>query len=167
LLDLYTKLRGATCLTHVGREGVYSGTSNTDADWVRCIESLALTDERAVSMGVPLACILVADAETPRPPAVWRKRMAVGQESIRSPEFYFAFVAPNAFIRGVYTAINWMTKSGPPGHKSIAVPTFANAATWVRKNAAKAYPTLEALYDEARSRTASAGRLVVEKRSAS
>jgi hypothetical protein len=94
--------------------------------------------------------------------------MAVSPESIRTPEYYFACVAPNAFVRGIYTAINWTTKSGPPGHKSIAVPTFANAATWVRKNTAKAYPTLEALHDEARSGTASSGRpLVVEKRSAS
>jgi hypothetical protein len=146
--------------------GVYSGTSNTEADWVRSIESFELADERALMMGVPLVCILVADRETPGPPAIWRKRMAVGQESIRAPLYYFAFVAPNAFIRGVYTAINWMTKS-PSGHRSIAVPTFANAATWIRKNAAQAYPTLEALHDEARSATASCGRLVVEKRSAS
>jgi hypothetical protein len=146
--------------------GVFSGTSNTEADWVRCIESLELADETALRMGVPLVCVLVADPETPRPPAVWRKRMAVGQESIRAPVYYFAFVAPNALIRGVYTAINWMAKKGPSGHKSVAVPTFANAASWVRKNAAKAYPTLEALHDEARSGTASRGRLVVETRSA-
>jgi hypothetical protein len=147
--------------------GVYSGTSNTEADWVRCVESFGLADERALRMGVPLVCILVAGPESPGPPAVWRKRMAVGMDSIRAPVFYFAFVAPNAFIRGVYTAINWMTKRGPSGHKSIAVPTFANAAAWIRTNAAQAYPTLEALHDEARSGTASYGRLVAKKRSAS
>ena len=124
--------------------GVYSGTSNTDADWVRCLESLELADEGALRMGAPLVFILVAAPESQRPSAVRRKRMAVGQESIGAPAYYFACVAPNAFIRGIYTAINWMAKSGPSGHRSIAVPTFANAATWVRKNAARAYPTLEA-----------------------
>jgi hypothetical protein len=147
--------------------GVFSGSSETDEGWTRCIESVRAADDAALARGVPLVRILVSRAGRPRPPPVWRKRMAKGQSSVRSPLYSFAFVAPNALIRGVFTAISWMVKPPSPGHVTAAVATFADAATWVRKVTGRPYPKIEALYDAARGAPASTGRIAVATRSAS
>jgi hypothetical protein len=93
--------------------------------------------------------------------------MAAGQSSVRSPLYFFAFVAPNALIRGVFTAISWMVKPPSAGHAAVAVATFADAARWVRKVTGRPYPNLEALHDAARAAPESAGRVAVATRSAS
>lgn len=147
--------------------GVFSGSSETEEGWARCIESVRAADDAALARGVPLVCILVSGADRPRPPPVWRKRMAAGQSSVRSPLYFFAFVAPNALIRGVFTAISWMVKPPSAGHAAVAVATFADAARWVRKVTGRPYPNLEALHDAARAAPESAGRVAVATRSAS
>ncbi len=147
--------------------GAYRGSFDTEDDWARCLASLDAADKGAFARGVPLVCIVAVSSESPQLPAIWRKRMADWQSSVRSPALYFALVAPNALIRGVFTAINWMTRFRSNNHLTSAAPTFADAAKWVRKVTGSAYPSLETLYEEALSAPASGARIVAGTRSAS
>jgi hypothetical protein len=147
--------------------GVFTGSSDTDADWALSIESVRAMDDVALAQRAPLVCIMVVGPESPRPPPLWRKRMAEGQNAVRSPFYYFALVAPSALIRGVFTAINWMVKPKFIAHRARATSTFAEATHWVRHSTGTAYPSLERLYGEALLAPVSGSRIVVARRSAS
>jgi hypothetical protein len=146
--------------------GAYSGSSDSESEWAETGESISIADDAALARSVPLVYIVAVTEDSTPPPPLWRKRMADRLNSIRSSAFYFALVAPDAQMLGVFTAIRWMIKPSSAGRISAA-PTFMDAAKWVRKVSGAAYPSLESLYDEVRLASASSRRLVASRRAPS
>ena len=128
--------------------GVFSGV-NEDADHARAVASIVAADAAAVERDQPLVCILVAQRDTESPPAIWRKRMADANRNMQAKQYWFALVSPNPLLRGVLTAINWMS-SVPSHHHYKAVGTLDDAVGWVRAETGQTYPMLETLYESAR-----------------
>jgi hypothetical protein len=127
--------------------GVYSGPDG-DADHERAIASIVDADAAALERNEPVVCILVTQRDTASPPAVWRKRMSNANRAMRAKAYYFVLVSPNPLLRGVLTAINWLSDV-PSHHYFNSTATFDEAARWVRKETGGSYAMLEALYDRA------------------
>lgn len=125
--------------------GKYEGRSQTDADYERCLEGFRSADACAVARGVPLVCVLIVPAGVRRPPPVWRTRMAETNNALRASEHRLALVMSDTLLRGVLTAITWLTRPRP-GHQIKAFDTFANAAQWIRATTGKPYTELERLH---------------------
>lgn len=128
--------------------GVFGG-AHDESDHARAVASIVAADAGAVECDQALVCILVTQRDTESPPAVWRKRMADANRNMRAREYRFALVSPNPLLRGVLTAINWLS-SVPSHHHYNAVATFEEAASWVRAETGQTYPMLEMLYERAR-----------------
>jgi hypothetical protein len=126
---------------------IWSG-EQTDADYERSIAVLQRIDRLAAERGVQhVQIVLVADGFKP-PPAVWRKRISEVNRGFVCSSYYFGFVTRSAVIRGVFTAIRWLI-GARHGHYSAAFGTFAEAASWARKNTGNTYPQLESHYAKA------------------
>jgi hypothetical protein len=128
--------------------GVYSGGVTADADYMRCIESIASADKAAVRAGVPLACVLVTDENTRQPSVLWRKRMADANNAIESERYYFALVTSSFLIRGVMTAIGWLVRPRPH-HETGAFDSLESAGAWLQSKTGRHYP-VEETYSAAR-----------------
>ncbi|HEY3593258.1 MAG TPA: hypothetical protein VGL13_05270, partial [Polyangiaceae bacterium] len=96
--------------------GIFSGAEQSDADYAESIRTIAMSDDVAASLQRTHVVILVTEAKTPRPPAIWRRRFAEGNNSLRAETYFFALVSPNVLIRGVFTAVVWLTRARPGYH---------------------------------------------------
>ncbi|HWA72098.1 MAG TPA: hypothetical protein VG937_07190 [Polyangiaceae bacterium] len=133
--------------------GAYAGQLQRDEDYERCIESILNSDGLAADRSQTHVCVLVTTADVARPPPIWRRRMADANNALRAEEYYFALVAPSVLVRGVFTAINWLTRPRA-GYHLAAFEHFSQAADWVRVQTGKPYPQLERLYATARTKLA-------------
>jgi hypothetical protein len=129
--------------------GVYAGKVDVDEDYEACVQAIVDADLAAVRNHVPFACLLVTGAETPAPAPRWRQRMATTNSEVLSPAYYFALVSPSLVIRGVFTAVQWLSRSRE-GHQHAVFSTFEAASSWIRGNAKREYPEFESLYTRAR-----------------
>lgn len=129
--------------------GLYQGRVQRDLDYERCIRSIEAVDALATARKSRLVVMLVIAEEVGRPPPLWRRRMADANNAIRAKEYYFALVSPSLLIRGVFTAINWLTKPRA-GYHSAPFENFAQAAEWIRLQTGEPYPRLEGLQATAR-----------------
>ena len=130
--------------------GIFAGTESNEQDCERSIDAITRSDAAAARNNLPHVCVYVTSKETPAPPPVWRRRMAASNNQLSAQSHHFALVSPNVLIRGVFTAINWLTQPRV-GHHLAAFATFDAAAEWVRGETGKPYPELEKLYAEARA----------------
>ncbi|MEY2933613.1 MAG: hypothetical protein RL033_4362, partial [Pseudomonadota bacterium] len=62
--------------------------------------------------------------------------------------YYFAFVSPNLLIRGVFTAVMWLTR-GRPGHHLVAFSDVAQASLWLQAQTGHTPLAIRRLYDQA------------------
>ena len=106
--------------TLVGR---YEGQAQTDADHARCLEAIRAADACAVARNIPCICVLVIPTGVERPPAVWRTRMAETNNALRATEHRLALVMSDTLLRGVLTAITWLTRPRP-GHQMKPFDSF-------------------------------------------
>ena len=127
--------------------GIYRGTSTED-DYARCVDGIVAMDAKLAGSGKPYVCILVTELRTSTPPPAWRRRMAEANKSLRVQRYYFALVCPSPLLRGVLTAILWITGSRD-GHQYAAFATFAEAVTWVEQENDRKYPELHQLLERA------------------
>jgi hypothetical protein len=137
--------------------GIYQGRAQHDADYERCIQSIIDADALATARASRFVCLLIIGDEVQRPPPLWRRRMADANNAIRAKEYYFALVSPSMLIRGVFTAINWLTKPRP-GYHSAPFEHFDQAAEWIRTQTGERYPRLESLEATARAALRAAGQ---------
>jgi hypothetical protein len=105
---------------------LFSGSTNTDDDYERYVESFVHLDKIATRRELP-AGILFVDRESPMPNARWRKRMAEASASLRSRPL-IAFASESPLVRGVVTAINWLR---PPPFEFSVTSSFDDAVTWI------------------------------------
>lgn len=127
--------------------GVYSGTT-TDDDHARCVSSIEEMDAKLAWRDQPYICILVTELRTPTPPPAWRRRMAESNKNLRVKRYFFALVCPSPLLRGVLTAILWITGSRE-GHQYAAFATFSEAVAWVEHENDRKYPVLQQLFERA------------------
>jgi len=133
--------------------GKYDGRVQSDADYERCLEAMRAVDACAVARGIPNISVLIVSREVPRPPPVWRTRMAETNNALRATDHRLALVMSDTLMRGVLTAITWLTRPRP-GHQLKPFDTFAGAAQWLRASTGKPYPELERLYATVERETA-------------
>src|SRR5579864_3664497 len=85
-----------------------------DAVYQRVLDAIHELDREGKAAGRPIAFMLVVDADSQRPPPMWRKRLAEQRRALTSPRVLMAIVSPSALTRGVMTAMNWV--SPPPSN---------------------------------------------------
>jgi len=127
--------------------GVYRGAVR-DADYARAIASIAACDANAVARGLVSTALMITDAATPSPPPIWRQRMAKANNGLLAERYYFAFVSPNLLIRGVFTAVLWLTR-GRPGHHLMAFSDVGQASQWLQTHTGHSPVAVRRLYDRA------------------
>jgi hypothetical protein len=130
--------------------GIYSGGRQSDADHELALDTHLNADRDATARGLTSVYILVVDPKTESPSARWRQRMAQTNKAMKASRYYFGFVSPSAIIRGVFTAITWLTGSRP-GYHAAAFETFGEACAWARTMTGQKHPQLERLYERARA----------------
>jgi hypothetical protein len=74
--------------------------------------------------------------------------MSDANRAMRTKEYYFVLVSPNSLLRGVLTAINWLSDV-PSHHHFNSTRTFEEAVRWIRKETGGSYAMLETLYERA------------------
>ena len=133
--------------------GVFSGSDMTDEHYERSLAVMNRADLVANDHQHPFIYIVVVDRDVPRPPALWRKRFSDANYRVKSARFYFVMVTNSMLMRGVYTAVTWLT-SKRDGQYYNVVGGIADAQAWLRAHQVSC-PDLERL--EARARTALKG----------
>lgn len=128
--------------------GVYHGAVIRAEDYERAIASILACDANAVKRGLVSCAVMVTDVDTPSPPPVWRQRMAKANNSLCAERYYFAFVSPSLLIRGVFTAVLWLTRSRAR-HHLVAFADLAQASQWLQAQAAHSPSAIRRLYDQA------------------
>jgi hypothetical protein len=129
--------------------GIYTSEGQTDADYARAIEAMARADRAAHQRSIPYAHIMVVESDAGQPSAKWRQRFAEHNRSLRTSSYYFAFVTSSMLVRGIFTAIRWLT-GARDGHRAQAFANLPEACAWLRATSGRDYPELEALYTRAR-----------------
>jgi 2-keto-4-pentenoate hydratase/2-oxohepta-3-ene-1,7-dioic acid hydratase in catechol pathway len=71
--------------------------------------------------------------------------MAETNNALRATEHLLTLVISDALMRGVLTAITWLTRPRP-GHQMKPFDTFTSAAEWIRTTTRRPYPELERLH---------------------
>ena len=130
--------------------GIYSGNPN-DADYERCVSTMTEFERTVRGQQEGIAVILVTDPGVPPVPACWRKRMADFNQNVQASKYLLAIVTPSSVIRGILTAINWLSPAKGDHHR-VAHGTFAEARAWIEKHRGKRQPRLTELYDSVRAR---------------
>ena len=128
--------------------GVYRGTVLRDEDYELAIGSILACDANAVKRGLVSTAVMVTDADTPPPPPIWRQRMALANNRMCAERYYFAFVSPKMLIRGVFTAVMWLTR-GRSGHHLMAFGDLGQASAWVQAQAGHTPIEIRRLYERA------------------
>jgi hypothetical protein len=128
--------------------GVYHGALIRAEDYERAIASILACDSNAVKRGLVSTAVMVTDAETPSPPPIWRQRMAKANNSLCAERYYFAFVSPSLLIRGVFTAVLWLTR-GRARHHLVAFADLAQACDWLQAQTGHTPSAIRQLYDQA------------------
>ena len=132
--------------------GIYTGDIQDD-DYARCVTSMTEFEREVRSLPDGFAAILVTDPGVEAVPASWRKRMAQFNDSVQARQYLLAIITPSSVVRGILTAINWLSPSRP-GHLRKAHETFAEGQAWIEKNRGRPNPQLIELYGLARAKVA-------------
>lgn len=132
--------------------GIYTGDVSDD-DYARCVNSMTEFELELRRQLQGIAAILVTDPGVEAVPASWRKRMAEFNHNVRCHEYLLAIVTPSSVVRGILTAINWLSPA-KQGHIRRAHETFADACAWIEKQRGHSEPHLDELYRAARAKLA-------------
>jgi hypothetical protein len=107
---------------------LFSGSSNTDDDFQRYVDSipraieLAQHHERA-------AGIVYVERDNPMPDAKWRTRIADASTTFPIRPC-IAFASPSTLIRGIVMAVNWIR---PPPYDFTVEHSFDDAVAWIEE----------------------------------
>jgi hypothetical protein len=129
--------------------------ARADADYQRILAAVDKLDRDGKLANVPIAFVLVVDADSERPPPKWRRRLAEQRKDLTSPRVLMAIVSPSALTRGVMTAMNWI--SPPPAHvQMVNHATIEEAATWVEHLQGTPRATVQRMFEDVRTRASAA-----------
>lgn len=129
--------------------GVFSGPT-VDEHYAQSLVEMKRVDRSAASRGLPFVYVCVVDKDVARPPAVWRKRFSDANSGVESSRFYFVMVTTSMLIRGVFTAVNWLTAKRE-GQQYAVVSDIEEARRWLEAQHGIALPGLTSLEGRARA----------------
>jgi hypothetical protein len=135
--------------------GVYRGSVMRDEDYERAIASILACDTNALKRGLVSTAVMVTDTDTPSPPPIWRQRMANANNSLCAERYYFVLVSPSLLIRGVFTAVMWLTR-GRSGHQLVALGDLGQAAQWVQERSGHTPMAIRRLYERSLQQSSAA-----------
>lgn len=116
-------------------------------DYDQMAASIVALDDTRPPMA-ELIYILSVDPQWSAPTATRRKEFAKLREALKYP-MYFALISPSGLIRGVSTAVNWVSPPKKGGAGAFA--TVEEAITEIEKRCGRRLPILHKLYVEASS----------------
>ena len=132
------------------REAVYvcrfrqGPEADTDTDYAAHVANLSAAVKQTESNAQRLLVVIIQDPGYPAPNARWRKTIA---EMTNADNFApaVAFVTANPLIRGVLTAIAWLSK---PKYEQTMLSTVPEALDWLERKRGGAVPRLRELARE-------------------
>ena len=130
--------------------GIYTGAVSDD-DYAQCLNSMIEFEREVRRHPDGLSAVLVTDPGVEAVPPSWRKRMAAFNDSVQAPRYLLAIVTPSSVVRGILTAINWLSPARV-GHQRRAHESFADACNWIEKAHGRPQPQLDELQRAARSK---------------
>lgn len=113
---------------------------------MQCLDLVMQADAKPVLPGQPRITVIVSPRGAAPPSAVVRKRMGESLRAARANPFYFALVLPALAQRAAYTAIQWISGGGQPGHYTSAFESFDHAQAWVERETKRLRPELREAY---------------------
>jgi hypothetical protein len=136
--------------------GLFCGPDISSDQYELSLSEMHRADLLAAAFGVPFVYVAVVENEVQRPPAVWRKRFSDANHNVRSERFYFVMVTSSMLMRGVFTAVNWITPVRAGQHYTV-VASIPDAQRWLEREGA-APPDLSLLETRARKAKEEASR---------
>ncbi len=121
-----------------------------DLDHEGYVEACLPPDATPEELSRPRAVILVLDSRCPPPSAKWRKKIADLRNDQPYAHYGFALITKSAVLRGVLTAINWISRASPR-FDTAPFATFDEGAMWLERHWKHSAPVLNKLYQKARS----------------
>jgi hypothetical protein len=94
-----------------------------------------------------VAFVLILGPETQAPNAYWRRRYAEQRKALVAPRVFISVITESAILRGVMTAMNWVSPD-PPHVKSVHHATFLESAAWIEQSQGTPFASLRRLFDE-------------------
>lgn len=128
--------------------GVFSGVMS-EQDYEQSLIEMKRVDQQAAARGRPFVYVCVVDKDVPRPPAIWRKKFADANYNVQSGRFYFVMVTKSMLIRGVYTAVTWITAKREGQHYAV-LGEVEQAQHWLQAQHHLECPDLNAMERQAR-----------------
>jgi hypothetical protein len=128
----------------------------SSADHEKVLGAVDTLDRNGRDKARKVGLILLLGADTQPPNAHWRRRYAEQRKAFKASAVYTSVVTQSAILRGVMTAMNWISPD-PPHVKSVHHATFREAATWVEQMQGTSVANLRRLHDEADPGGARAG----------
>jgi hypothetical protein len=98
----------------------------------KLVTALAELDRNGRSAKHVVAFILDLAPGFEPPDAYWRRRFAEQRKGLEAPGVFIAIVTTSRVMRGVLTAMNWISPEGPHV-KSVQHATLEEAAAWVER----------------------------------
>lgn len=131
--------------------GVLGPEFHEDDDNQRLLDSIWKQQNEALNPGRGGALILIVDPDYPNPSSRWRRKFAEAREDLRFSKFFFALVTPAPHLRGVLTAINWMSPNSGR-FESSGFGSIDQAVQWVENKLGQKMPILPLLMEEAHAK---------------
>lgn len=142
--------------------GLFCGPDISTEQYELSLSEMHRADLLAAARGVPFAYVAIVENDVQRPPAVWRKRFSDANHSVRSERFYFVMFTSSMLMRGVFTAVKWITPVRAGQHYGV-VAYVPEAQRWLEREGA-APPDLSLLETQARkAQAASKSRTVAQR----
>jgi hypothetical protein len=98
----------------------------------KLVTALAELDRNGRAAKHIIAFILDLTPGVEPPDAYWRRRFAEQRKGLEAPGVFISIVTTSRVLRGVLTAMNWISPEGPHV-KSVHHATWEEAAAWVER----------------------------------
>jgi hypothetical protein len=130
---------------------VYVAGAQDASDHEKVIGGIARLDRDGRDHERKVALMLVLGPATQPPNAHWRRRYAEQRKALVAPRAFISVVTESALLRGVMTAMNWVSPD-PPHVKSMHHATFLESAGWIEQSQGTPFASLRRLFDEVQPR---------------
>jgi hypothetical protein len=120
-----------------------SGT-NQAADHQKLLAAVDELDRNGRAKAHPIAFVLDLAPDCQPPDAYWRKRFAEQRKGFKAPKVFTAVITTSTILRGVLTAMNWVS-ADPPHVRSVHHATFDEAAAWIQATQGTSVAALRSL----------------------
>jgi hypothetical protein len=129
----------------------YVGGPQNAPDNERLVAAIDKLDQAGREKSHAVALVLILSPDTQAPNAHWRRRFAEQRRGMKSPRVFISAVTQSAVLRGVLTAMNWISPD-PPHVKSLNHGTFEESAAWIESTQGTGRAVLRRLYEEIQPR---------------